>query len=261
MKLYGINGDVYEILCQENPVIEETHGWLFPVKDHPELTAKLFHPDCLINGQDKEKEEKLHRLLKLWMPADVLESVVWPCDGLWNKKGSFLGFLRPSADGYMTFETVLLSQWNMDVEVKLRIARQLIAAVKNVHRMDALCGTLHRQNILISPGYDKVLLAGADFFRLRGEDGGYFALNESVYRNPDTGLGIPRVPDDLAVANHLKKLFESQLLKMKLPHWERAFFMAFLNGTNNPMRRSRLDAYEELLDEFEEMMKKEKKNG
>ena len=257
MKLYGIKGDVYEVLCEERPLIEETHGWLFPVEGHPELTAKLFHPDGLINGQDKVKEKNLRRLMELWIPADALEHVVWPTDGLWNKKGCFLGFLRPSVSGYMTLDAVVKRQRTMDVEDKLRIARQLIAAVKSVHRMDVLCGNLHRQNILVSQDYDKVLLAGADYFRFRNEEGGYFVLNESVYRNPDTGLSIPRVPDDLAVANHLKKLFESQLLKMKLPHWERAFFLAFLNGMNNPDRRPRLEEYEELLDEFEEMLKKE----
>ncbi len=258
MKLYGIKGDIYEVLCEENPLIEETHGWLFPVEGHPELTAKLFHPDGLMNGQDKVKEKNLRRLMELWISADALEHVVWPADGLWNEKGCFLGFLRHSVSGYMTLEKVVKRQKTMDVEDKLRIARQLLAAVKSVHRMDVLCGNLHRQNILVSQDYDKVLLAGADYFRFRNEEGEYFALNETVYRNPDTGLRFPRVPDDLAVANHLKKLFESQLLKMKLPHWERAFFLAFLNGMNNPDRRPRLEEYEELLDEFEEMLKKEK---
>ena len=258
MKLYGMKGDIYEVLCEEHPLIEETHGWLFPVEGHPELTAKLFHPDGLMNGQDTVKETNFRMLMELWIPADALEHVIWPADGLWDKNDCFVGFLRPSVSGYMTLEMAVNQQKSMDVEDKLRIARQLIAAVKSVHRMGVLCGNLHRQNILVSQDYDKVLLSGADYFRFRNEEGGYFALNESVYRNPDTGLRIPRVPDDLAVANHLKKLFETQLLKMKLPHWERAFFMAFLNGMNNPNRRPQLEAYEKLLDEFEEMLKKEK---
>ena len=258
MKLYGMKGEIYEVICEEKPLIEEAHGWLFPVEGHPELTAKLFHPDGLMNGQDKAKEKNFRKLMELWIPGDALEHVIWPADGLWDKKGFFLGFMRPAVSGYLTLETVVNQQRTMDVEDKLRIARQLIAAVNSVHRMDVLCGNLHRQNILVSQDYDKVLLAGADYFLFRKEEGGCFALNESVYRNPDTGLRIPRVSDDLAVANHLKKLFESQLLEMKLPHWERAFFRAFLGGMGNPMRRPRLEEYEELLDELEEMLKKEK---
>lgn len=259
MKFYGMKGDMYEVPCEVPPMVEETHGWLLPVTDRPELTAKLFHPDGLMAGQGEGKEKNFRKMMGLWIPSDVLEYVVWPEDGLWDEEGRFRGYLRPAVPGYVTLGEALQHQRTMDVDDKLRVARRLIAAVKAVHRMDALCGNLHRESILISPGFEKVMLAGSEFFRFRdGVDGRYFAVNESVYRNPDTGLTMPRVPDDLAVANHVKKLFERQLMEMYLPHWERAFFLAFLNGMNNPHRRPQLERYEELLDEFEEILKKEK---
>lgn len=259
MKLYGMNGAVYEVPCESPALVEESYGWLLPVTGRPELTAKLFHPDGLMAGQGDVKEMNFRKMMKLWIPSDVLEYVAWPEDGLWDEEDRLRGYLRQAAPGYVTLGDVVRQQRAIDIDDKIRIARQLIEAVKAVHRMDALCGNLHRESILISPGYDKVKLAGSEFFCFRDEvDGRYFAVNESVYRNPDTGLAIPRVPDDLAVANHLKKLFERQLLQMHPPRWERAFFLAFLNGMNNPHRRPQLERYEELLDEFEEMLKKEK---
>ena len=257
MKFYGMKGDVYEVDCEETPQIEETHGWLLAVDARPELTAKIFRQDVLMEDEEQEMGRNFRKMMGLWVPPDVLEHVVWPEDGLWDEEGVFRGYVRPVLPGYVTFGEVVRQQRTMDADCKLGIARQLIAAVKAVHRMDVLCGTLHRENILISPDYERVKLAGAEFFRFRDEaEGRAYAVSQSVYRNLDTGFTIPRVPDDLAVANHLKKLFERQLLELNMPHWERAFFLTFLNGMNNPMRRPRLEQYEELLDDFEELIKK-----
>ena len=259
MKFYGKKGDVYEIPCMAAPLVEETHGWLFPVSGRPDLTAKLFHPDGLMGDMAERKEQNFRKLMGIWVPSDTLEYVLWPEDGLWDEEGRFRGYVRPGLRGYCTFGSIVRKQWSMDVDDKIHIAHQLIEAVKAVHRMDGLCGNLHRESILLSSGYEKLKLAGCEFFRFREEAGGYFSVNESVYRNPDTGFAIPRVPDDLAVANHLKKLFERQLLQMNLPHWERVFFLAFLNGMNNPNRRPQMDDYEELLEQLEEQIRKCKK--
>ena len=255
MKFYGREGICYEIPAENEPFEEETHGWIKPVNGHPNLAAKLYHQDALMNGRDKEKEEKLKVLLEWRTPHHVHERVILPQDLLYDSQGRFRGYLRELPEGYTTLAEVLCQLRRINTRDKIRITRELISAIQMVHEMDAVCGNLHRQHILLSPGYQTVKLTGAEYFLLRDpENGEYYDYGSDPPRNPHTGLRIGRIPDDLALANHMKKLFEPEICKWKLPYWERTFFMAFLNGMNNPLKRPDLTHYSMMLNQMEQFL-------
>lgn len=260
MILHGLHGAEYEIAVDANQFVEETHGWIWNIENQPGLQAKVYHPDAIMGGRDKEKEEKLKAMMNLWVPEYTSERVIMPQDLVYDEEGRFRGYVREKAAGYDTFHQVIQHQKTMDVRDKIHIGKELIEAIKAVHRMNAVCGNLHRNHILVSPGYQHVKITGAEYFRFRDPvSGTYFAEGSDPRRNPDTGLRYPHIPDDLALANHLKKLFETQIYQAKLPGWERAFTLTFLNGMNNPLHRTDLDQYYELLDDYEERIKEEEK--
>jgi DNA-binding helix-hairpin-helix protein with protein kinase domain len=151
----GTSGKMYFTPAQ--PFAGGGEGDIYEITGNVEIAAKIYKSE----RRSTEKERKLLAMTEI--KPDMLDQYAWPMEVLYEE-GLFVGYLMPRIYNREKLRNIYVydkrggSPWPLYVA----IAKNLSAAVHNVHEIGQCIGDLNPENILVDPGTGLVTLVDAD---------------------------------------------------------------------------------------------------
>lgn len=155
----GLSGKSYRI--QNAPFAGGGEGDIYDVVGAPSYAAKVYKPD----KRTTERERKLSVMVS--NQPSVMEQYAWPLDVLYEN-GQFVGYIMPKINGKEKLRNIYVydnrkgKPWSLFIA----IAKNLSAAVYNVHEIHQVIGDLNPDNILVNPNDGMVTLVDTDSYHI-----------------------------------------------------------------------------------------------
>ncbi len=169
----GISGNSYRL--QSTPFAGGGEGDIYNIEGAVGLVAKIYKAD----KRTTERERKLSVMVSI--KPSVMEQYAWPLDVLYEN-GQFVGYVMPKISGKEKLRNIYVydkrkgKPWSLYIA----IAKNLAAAVHNVHEIHQVIGDLNPENILVNPNDGMVTLVDTDSYHI--------ADSSRTYR---CGVGMP----------------------------------------------------------------------
>ncbi|MCL2165191.1 MAG: hypothetical protein FWH55_12595 [Oscillospiraceae bacterium] len=171
-------------------------GAIYALSGKSNLVAKIY----AVHARTEARHRKLLAMLNTPMPTSALKQVAWPQDILF-KDGEFCGFVMPFIpNGRYLNELYCISgeYEHLRWQERILIAKNLCAAISEVHRAGQVCGDLNPKNISVHGDNAFVTLLDTDSYHIEDSYG-------IVYR---CEVGLPEyLPIEI-----LKKMDQGQTL-------------------------------------------------
>ena len=157
----GLSGKSYRI--QNAPFAGGGEGDVYDVVGASGYVAKVYKPD----KRTTERERKLSVMVSNKPKPSVMEQYAWPLDVLYDN-GQFIGYIMPKINGKEELRNIYVydkrkgKPWSLFIA----IARNLSAAVHNVHEIHQVVGDLNPENILVNPNDGMVTLVDTDSYHI-----------------------------------------------------------------------------------------------
>ena len=155
----GLSGTLYR--TQNAPFAGGGEGDVYDVVGVPGYVAKVYKPD----KRTTERERKLSVMVS--NQPSVMEQYAWPLDVLYEN-GQFIGYIMPKINGKEKLRNIYVydkrkgKPWSLFIA----IAKNLSAAVHNVHEIHQVVGDLNPENILVNPNDGMVTLVDTDSYHI-----------------------------------------------------------------------------------------------
>lgn len=155
----GLSGKSYR--TQNAPFAGGGEGDVYDVVGAPGFVAKIYKPD----KRTTERERKLSVMVS--NKPSVMEQYAWPLDVLYEN-GQFIGYIMPKINGKEKLRNIYVydkrkgKPWSLFIA----IAKNLSAAVHNVHEIHQVVGDLNPENILVNPNDGMVTLVDTDSYHI-----------------------------------------------------------------------------------------------
>lgn len=155
----GLSGKSYR--TQNAPFAGGGEGDVYDVVGAPGYVAKVYKPD----KRTTERERKLSVMVS--NKPSVMEQYAWPLDVLYEN-GQFIGYIMPKINGKEKLRNIYVydkrkgKPWSLFIA----IAKNLSAAVHNVHEIHQVVGDLNPENILVNPNDGMVTLVDTDSYHI-----------------------------------------------------------------------------------------------
>jgi DNA-binding helix-hairpin-helix protein with protein kinase domain len=168
------NGTIYSIV--DAPFAGGGEGDVFDIPGSFGMVAKIYSP-C---KRTAEQERKLSAMVNI--KPGVMEQYAWPLDVLYED-GRFAGFVMPRVTGREKLRNIYVydKREGRPWTLYIAIAKNLAAAVYNVHEIGQVAGDLNPENILVDSQTGMVTLVDTDSYHITDSNG-------NVYR---CGVGMP----------------------------------------------------------------------
>ena len=155
----GLTGKTYR--TQSTPFAGGGEGDVYDIIGMPQFVAKIYKPD----KRTTERERKLS-VMVAHQPS-VLDQYAWPMDVLYEN-GRFMGFIMPRISGKEKLRNLYVydKRGGKPWSLYIAIAKNLAAAVHNVHEIHQVVGDLNPENILVSPSSGMVTLVDTDSYHI-----------------------------------------------------------------------------------------------
>ena len=155
----GLSGRSYRV--QSAPFAGGGEGDIYDVVGVSGYVAKVYKPD----KRTTERERKLSVMVS--NKPNVMEQYAWPLDVLYEN-GRFMGYIMPKINGKEKLRNIYVydkrkgKPWSLFIA----IAKNLSAAVHNVHEIHQVIGDLNPENILVNPIDGMVTLVDTDSYHI-----------------------------------------------------------------------------------------------
>lgn len=155
----GLSGRSYRV--QSAPFAGGGEGDIYDVVGVSGYVAKVYKPD----KRTAERERKLSVMVS--NKPNVMEQYAWPLDVLYEN-GRFMGYIMPKINGKEKLRNIYVydkrkgKPWSLFIA----IAKNLSAAVHNVHEIHQVIGDLNPENILVNPIDGMVTLVDTDSYHI-----------------------------------------------------------------------------------------------
>jgi serine/threonine protein kinase len=155
----GITGNTYNLAG--NPFAGGGEGDIFNVADNPDLAAKIYNYD----KRTTERERKLSAMVTI--KPGLMDQYAWPLDVLYEN-GKFAGFVMIKITGKEKLRNIYVydNRGGAPWTLYIAIAKNLSAAVSNVHEIKQIIGDLNPENILTDPKTGLVTLVDTDSYHI-----------------------------------------------------------------------------------------------
>ena len=169
----GLSGKLYR--TQNVPFAGGGEGDIYDVIGASGYVAKIYKSD----KRTKERERKLSVMVS--NQPSVMEQYAWPLDVLYDN-GQFVGYIMAKINGKEKLRNIYVydkrkgNPWSLYIA----IAKNLSAAVHNVHEIHQVVGDLNPENILVNPHDGMVTLVDTDSYHI-----------SDVSRTYRCGVGMP----------------------------------------------------------------------
>lgn len=159
MECKGLSGRTY--ITMQSPFAGGGEGDIFRIEGNAQYVAKIYKLD----KRTRERERKLSVMVA--NQPSVQNQYAWPIDVLYAN-GSFVGFVMPAISGKEKLRNIYVydkresKPWSLFIV----IAKNLAAAVHNVHGIHQVIGDLNPENILVDPNNGMVTLVDTDSYHI-----------------------------------------------------------------------------------------------
>lgn len=155
----GLSGRYYH--CPAIPMASGGEGFVFDVIEDTNLVAKIYMPDKCA----PDREQKLSVMVS--NQPRVAEQFAWPLDVLYEN-GYFIGCIMPKINGKEKLRDIYVydKRKGKTWPLYIVIAKNLAAAVHNVHEIHQVIGDLNPENILVNPNDGMVTLIDTDSYHI-----------------------------------------------------------------------------------------------
>lgn len=155
----GRSGRLYRI--SDKPFDGGGEGDIFDVINKPNIVAKIFNA----NNRTIERERKI-TFEAANKPCDI-DQYAWPIDIL-NSNGRFVGFIMPRVSNKRKLRHIYIydKRTGLPWSLFIAIAKNLSAAVNNVHEIHQIIGDLNTDNILVDTNDGTVALVDIDSYHI-----------------------------------------------------------------------------------------------
>lgn len=155
----GLSGKSYR--TQNAPFAGGGEGDIYDVIGVAGYVAKIYKSD----KRTTERERKLSVMVS--NKPSMMEQYAWPLDVLYEN-GQFVGYIMPKINGKEKLRNIYVfdkrkgKPWSLFIA----IAKNLSAAVHNVHEIRQVIGDLNPENILVNPNDGMVTLVDTDSYHI-----------------------------------------------------------------------------------------------
>lgn len=155
----GLSGKSYR--TQNAPFAGGGEGDIYDVVGAPSYVVKVYKTD----KRTTERERKLSVMVS--NKPSMMEQYAWPLDVLYEN-GQFVGYIMPRINGKEKLRNIYVfdkrkgKPWSLFIA----IAKNLSAAVHNVHEIHQVIGDLNPENILVNPNDGMVTLVDTDSYHI-----------------------------------------------------------------------------------------------
>ena len=172
-KYSGFSGKLYSV--QSAPFAGGGEGDIYSIDGATDIVAKIYKAD----KRTTERERKLSVMVSI--KPSILEQYAWPVDVLYEN-GQFVGYVMPKISGKEKLRNIYVydKRTGKPWSLYIAIAKNLAAAVHNVHEIHQVIGDLNPENILVNPNDGMVTLVDTDSYHI--------ADSNRTYR---CGVGMP----------------------------------------------------------------------
>ena len=155
----GNSGKNYRI--QGSPLASGGEGEIFNIIGMPDYVAKIFRYD----KRTTERERKLSVMVSI--RPNMIEQYSWPVDVLYEN-GKFAGYIMPKIQGKEKLRDIYVfdKRQGKPWSLYIAIAKNVAAAVHNVHEIHQVIGDLNPENILVNPNDGMVTLVDTDSYHI-----------------------------------------------------------------------------------------------
>ena len=155
----GLSGKSYR--TQNSPFAGGGEGDVYDVVGALGYVAKVYKPD----KRTTERERKLSVMVS--NKPSVMGQYAWPLDVLYEN-GQFIGYIMPKINGKEKLRNIYVydKRKGKPWPLFIAIAKNLSAAVHNVHEIHQVVGDLNPENILVNPNDGMVTLVDTDSYHI-----------------------------------------------------------------------------------------------
>jgi formylglycine-generating enzyme required for sulfatase activity len=160
----GTSGKTYQ--ADDAPFASGGEGSIHDIAGNRELVAKIYNPD----KRTTERERKVSAMSGI--KPSVIEQYAWPLDPLYEN-GAFAGYVMPKVTGKEKLRNIYVydNRAGIPWTLYIAIAKNLAAAVHNVHEIGQIIGDLNPENILADPHTGLVTLVDTDSYHITDSKG------------------------------------------------------------------------------------------
>ena len=177
--------------CPAVPTAEDGEAFLFDVVEDSTIVAKVYKQD----KRTTERECKLSFMV--CNQPSVMEQYAWPLDILYEN-GQFIGYIMPKINGKEKLRNIYVydkrkgKPWSLFIA----IAKNLSAAVHNVHEIHQVVGDLNPEKILVNPNDGMVTLVDTDSYHISDSERTYRCeFGNAYFVAPELqGIHFPSAP-------------------------------------------------------------------
>ena len=155
----GLSGKSYQ--TQNAPFAGGGEGDIYDIAGVPDCVAKLYKSD----KRTTEREHKLSVMVS--NKPNIMGQYAWPLDVLYEN-GQFIGYIMPKINGKEKLRNIYVydNRKGKPWSLLIAIAKNLSAAVHNVHEIHQVVGDLNPENILVNPNDGMVTLVDTDSYHI-----------------------------------------------------------------------------------------------
>jgi formylglycine-generating enzyme required for sulfatase activity/serine/threonine protein kinase len=186
----GSSGKTYS--TPDQPFAGGGEGSVFVITGDSGLVAKIYDEDKRITG----RERKLSAMVVI--KPGLIDQYAWPLDVVYER-GKFAGYIMPKVTDKEKLRNIYVydNRGSVPWTLYAAIAKNLAAAIHNVHEIGQVIGDLNPENILVDPHTGLVTLVDTDSYHITDAGG---EVHRCVVGMPEfiapelQGLHFPSAP-------------------------------------------------------------------
>ena len=158
----GKNRTSYRII--EPAIGKGGEGSVYKIDGMPNFVLKAF----IASKRTEKREKKLLAMIASPVSDKAMEHITWPKDVVYEN-GQFAGYIMPRTSNNNENLNVMYSpsKYTKDKFIKkIRIARNLCAAINSVHKAGQVCGDFNPHNITVNPHSGRITLVDTDSYHI-----------------------------------------------------------------------------------------------
>lgn len=158
----GKNRTSYRII--EPAIGKGGEGSVYKIDGMPNFVLKAF----IASKRTEKREKKLLAMIASPVSDKAMEHITWPKDVVYEN-GQFAGYIMPRTSNNNENLNVMYSpsKYTKDKFIKkIRIARNLCAAINSVHKAGQVCGDFNPHNITVNPQSGRITLVDTDSYHI-----------------------------------------------------------------------------------------------
>lgn len=160
MTYKGISGKSYTII--EPAIGKGGEGSVYKIVGMPDYVLKVF----LEKKRTETRHRKLLAMIATPLSPTAMKQITWPIDVVYSDS-QFVGYVMPAIKDNEELNVMYSDKYICTLSEKIRLAKNLCAAINAIHNSGQVCGDLNPKNIKVDPKTGRITLVDTDSYHIR----------------------------------------------------------------------------------------------